>query len=338
MTRVRRGLFLCLVLALPVLALGQGAARLHVSLPPVLASLPIAFAEEWGLFDAHGVDVEIIGMTDSGVRSMALASGDLDLVLEDVTQFLVDLAEKDLVATSAAFVRLQSASMEVALVSPSSFGLQTVDDLVASGYSVGTVWPSDQEYLLDRLFDGILDDGVRHPRYSYDAAGVLDLAIWFGAGMMPAAALPEPYISYIGAYIPEGGTRPLVQVVTLDDFSEFDPLPQLVVFRAEYVAAHPESVEAFYAGYVEAIERLNGMTRDEIVDTGLGVVLPLFFQGANPDLIGQDVLDALAIPSFELPTCLDEAQFDSVLTWALGKGYVHVRPTYAAAVDSSFIP
>jgi len=309
-----------------------------VSLPPVLASLPIAFAEEWGLFDEHGVDVEIIGMTDSGVRSMALASGDLDLVLEDITQFLMDLAEKDLVATSAAFVRLQSASMEVALVSSGSFHLQTVDDLLASGFRIGTVWPSDHEYLLDRLFDLVVPDGVRRPQYNYDMIGVLDLATWFGAGMMPAVVLPEPYISYLRAYVPVGGTRPLVDVVTLDDFSDYDPLPQLVVARAGFVTAHRDLVEAFYAAYTEAIDRLNGMTRDEIVDTGLDVVLPLFFQGADPSTIGQDVLDALAIPSFELPARLDEAQFDRVLSWALDKGYVHVRPTYEVVVDVSFVP
>jgi len=338
MTRVRRGLFLCLALAFPLICLGQSAGRLRVSLPPVLASLPIAFAEEWGLFDAHGVDVEIIGMTDNEVRSAALASGSLDLVIEDITQFLVDIdGGQGLLATSAAYIQPQTTSQQVALVSAGIFRMETIDDLVASGNTVGTVFRSDHEYLLDRLFETALDDGVKAPRYLY-MTDVLFLATWFGAGMMPAVVLPEPYISYIGAYKPAGIENPLVQVVILDDFAEFDRLPHLLVFRSDYVEAHPEAVDAFYAAYVEAIERLNGMSRDEIVETGLGVVLPLFFQGADRALIGEDVLDALSIPAFDLPVTFDQEQFDSVVAWALEKGYAYIRPEYEMVVSCAFVP
>jgi len=336
MARVRRGLFLCLVLAVSLVGLGETAGHLRVSLPPVLASLPIAFAEEWGLFDENGIDVDIIGMTDNEVRSAALASGSLDLVIEDVTQFLVDIdGGKGLVATSAAYISPQTDSLQVALVACGAFNMQTIDDVVASGYMVGTVFRSDHEYLLDRLFETTLDDDDTVPRYTY-MTDVLFLATWFGAQMMPVVVLPEPYISYIAAYAPPGG-RP-VEVVTLFDLSELEVPPHLVVFREEYVEAFPESVDAFYAAYTEAIERLNGMSRDEIIETGLDVVLPLFFQGADPDLIGQDVLDAISIPTFELPVEVDQDRFDDVLAWAMEKGYTMLRPEYAAVVDGSFIP
>jgi len=334
MTHVRKSAFFCLVLLFPLLCIGQ---TLRVSLSPVLASLPIAFAEEWGLFDEHGVDVEIIGMTDNDVRSAALSTGDLDLVMADVTQFLVDLnGGQELVTTSAAYIRSQTASLQLALVAPDTFRMETIGDLAESGYIVGTVFRSDHEYLLDRLFDSQLGDDVDRPRYSY-MTDILFLATWFGAQMMPAAVLPEPYISYIATYAPPGG-RP-VGIVKLDDFSDFGPLPPtLLIFRADYVDAHPQAVQAFYDAYGEAIERINATPRAEIVDTGLSIVLPLFFQGANPDLIGQDVLDALEIPWFESPVELPCDQFESVLAWALEKGYAVVRPDYAAVVDGRFIP
>jgi ABC-type nitrate/sulfonate/bicarbonate transport system substrate-binding protein len=323
-----------------MLCLAQGPGRLRISLPPVLAALPIAFAEEWGLFEAHGLEVEIIGMTDNDVRSAALASGNLDLVVEDVTQFLVDIAGgrtmgPTLVATSAAYIEPQTSSLQVALVSTGSSRLETIDDVVASGYTIGTVFRSDHEYLLDRLLETTLDDGVDPPRYSY-VTDVLFLATWYGAQLMPAVVLPEPYLSYIAAYTPPGG-RP-VEVVTIADLSDVDRLPHLVVFRAEYVDGHPEGVDAFYAAYVEAIERLNGMSRDEIIDTGLDVVLPLFFQGANPDTIAQDVLDALSIPTFELPVELDQETFETVLAWARTKGYTLLSPDFGMVVSCSFVP
>jgi len=338
MTRVRRGLFLCLLLAVPLLCIGQSADRIRVSLPPVLASLPIAFAEQWGLFDEHGVDVEIIGMTDNEVRSAALASGSLDLVVEDITQFLVDLdGGQRLLATSAAYIEPQTTSLKVALVTTGVFRMETIDDLLASGHMVGTVFRSDHEYLLDRLFETTLDEDVDAPRYAY-MTDVLFLATWFGAQMMPAVVLPEPYLAYIGTYAPPGG-RP-IDIVSIANLSELERLPHLVVFRADYVESYPESVEAFYAAYGEAIDRLNGMSTDEIMDTGIGVVLPLFFQGANPDLIEQDVLDAMAlsVPSFDLPVGFGEEPFDNVLAWVLEKGYVLLRPEYAAVVSDRFVP
>jgi ABC-type nitrate/sulfonate/bicarbonate transport system substrate-binding protein len=327
---------LCLILCFSLATLAQPGPTLRISLPPVLAALPIAFAEEWELFDAHGVNVEIVGMTDNEVRSAALSSGNLDLVMEDVTQFLVDIdGGQSLIATSAAFIQPQTASLDVALVSPGSFRLDTVDALLASGYMVGTVFRSDHEYLLDRLFETTLDEETQAPRYAY-MTDVLFLATWFGAQMMPAVVLPEPYISYIAAYAPAGGVP--VEVVTIADLSGVERLPHLVVVRADFLEAHPEAIDAFYTAYGEAIERLNGMSREELVDAGLAVVLPLFFQGANPDTIGQDVLDALSIPTFELPVALDEEIFSSVLTWTTDKGYTLLRPEFVSVVDLSFVP
>lgn len=336
MVRVHRPLILCLVLSFAFVLLAQSAPRLRVSLPPVLASLPIAFAEEWGLFDEQGLDVEIIGMTNDEVRSAALATGALDLVIEDVTQFIVDLhGGQPLLATSAAYVRPQTASMDVALVSPGSFRMETLDDLIESGYRVGTLFRSDHEYLLDLLFDARVSDDDERPPYTYET-DVLFLATWFGAQMMPAAVLPEPYVSYIAAYAPPGGAP--VDVVTLSDFSDFDVMPDLLVFRADYVSSNREAVEAFYVAYAAAIERMNATSRDEIIESGLDVVLPLFFQGADPTLIGQDVLDAISIPSFDLPSQLSRDLYESVLEWMDGKGYAFVRPEYDDVVDGRFLP
>jgi hypothetical protein len=336
MNRVRIAVFFCLVVSCSLIAGARDGLPLRVSLPPVYASLPIAFAEEWGLFEEYGVDVEIIGMTDNQVRSAALATGDLDFVVEDVTQFILDLQSgQQLLATSAAYVRPQTGSMLIGLVSPASFRFETIDDFLETDYIVGTMYRSDHEYMLDLLFDEILEDEDDRPMYSY-MTDVLFLATWFGAQALPAAVLPEPYVSYIDHYKPPSGSR--VEVNTLSDFSEFEPLPSLFVFRADYAKEHPEIVEAFYDAYVAAIERINATPRDEIIDTGLDVVLPLFFQGADPATIGQEILDAIAIPTFELPKELPTEQFSSVLEWMHEKGYAFLRPAYADVVCSTYLP
>ena len=336
MISVRNAVFFCLVLSCSILCVGQEAPTLRVSLPPVMASLPIAFAAEWGLFEEQGVDVEIIGMTDNQVRSAALSAGELDFVIEDVTQFILDvLGGQDLIATSAAHVEPQTASMIVGLVSPVSFRLESIEDLVAKRSLVGMVYRSDHEYLLDQLFEAVLEDGEERPPYSY-MTDVLFLATWFGAQALPAAVLPEPYVTYIATYVPRSG-RP-IEMVTLSDFAEYESLPSLFVFRADFVEAHPEAVEAFYAAYCDAVERMNATPRDEIIETGLDVVLPLFFQGADPSTVGQDVLDAISIPTFGPPSVLPSEQYERVLDWMEEKGYAFLRPAYDDIVDGRFLP
>lgn len=332
------------ILLLTIVFSGLGAraadpspVRIRVSLPPVFASLPIAFAEEWGLFDAQGVDVQIVGMADNGVRSAALAAEQLDLVIEDTSQFILDLQRgMNLVATSAAYIEPQSGSMHLALISPASYRLDSLDDLIEQkNYLIGTLPQSDHEYMLDRLISDSLSEGQTKPRYTYISDPVL-LATGIGAGWFPAVVLPEPYITYITTYTPPGG-KP-INARILSDFADYEAPPNLIVVRAEFAEAHPDAIEAFYTAYKEGIERVNRTSRAELVETGLDVVLPIFFQGADPSLIGQEVLDAIPIPTFGLPQPMSPDLYADVLAWMDARGYVFLRPTYAEVFRDGYLP
>jgi len=336
MSRIRSAVFFCLVLSFAFSIHAQGAPTLRISLSPVFASLPVAFAEEWGLFDEEGIDVEIIGLADTQVRSAALATGDIDFVVEDVSQFILDLQSGiELLATSAAYVTPQSGSTTLGLISPGSFRLESIDDLVAREYLVGTMYRSDHEFMLDQLFDAVLEDDQERPRYSF-MTDILFLATWFGAQALPAVVLPEPHLTYIATYTPVDGSS--LDVVVLSDFSEVESLPSLFVFRGDFADENPDAVDAFYAAYRAAVDRVNETPREELIETGLDVVLPLFFTGADPSLIGEDVLDALPIPTFEQPKDLPEEQFQQVLAWMEDRGYAFLRPTYEDVFRTCELP
>jgi len=87
---VRSAVLFCF---LALFSLSVGAAEgdaLRISLPPVLEALPVAFAQEWGLFEEHGVEVELVGITDNLQRSAALMTGNLDGLMSDVTHAVLD--------------------------------------------------------------------------------------------------------------------------------------------------------------------------------------------------------------------------------------------------------
>lgn len=336
MVWIRRAAVFSFLVSISMMVPGETIPPLRFSLPPVLEALPIAFAQEWNLFEAHGVSVELIGITDSQQRSAALMTGNLDGMMEDITRSILDASTgADIVVTSAASSRTQTGSIALALLSPVSFGVNSIESLFASGYSIGTIYRSDYEYLLDRLLADRIGEGVKPPQTMY-FHDILQMAVWFGAGTLPAAVLPEPYVSYLATYYPVGG-RP-IELVIHDRFSETGVLPSAVVFHRRYVESHPEAVAAFYAAYAEAIERINNTPREDLIDLGIDIALSLFFQGADRTTINQEVLDTISIPIFDLPMVLERSDYDAILAWMLDRKYVFKAPTYEEIGYFLFIP
>jgi NitT/TauT family transport system substrate-binding protein len=336
MVWIRRAVVFCFLVSLSVGVAGDVMPLIRLSLPPVLEALPIAFAQEWNLFEAHGVSVELIGITDNQQRSAALMTGNLDGLMEDVTRsILVATMGGDIVITSASSSRPQTGSLALALLSPASFRVDSLEGLLTSGYSIGTIYRSDYEYLLDRLLADRQEEDAESVQTMY-FHDILQMAVWFGAQTLPAAVLPEPYISYLATYYPVGGQP--IELVIHDDFSEIGVLPSVIVFQRSFIEDHPGAVAAFYAAYTEAIERINGTPREDLIDLGIDLALSLFFQGADRSTINQEVLDTIPMPVFGTPTVLAQAEYDEILAWMLDKGYVYETPTYEEVTDFRFVP
>jgi len=334
MVWIRRAAVFCFLVLISIP--GFGEAPLRFSLPPVLEALPIAFAQEWGLFEAHGVTVELVGITDNQQRTAALMTGNLDGMMEDVTRsILAAVTGGNIAITSASASTPQTGAFTVALASPTLFRLDSLDALLASGYTIGTIYRSDYEYLIDRLLDEVESNGAKRAKLMY-FQDMLQMAVWFGAQTLPAAVLPEPYLTYIATYHPPGG-RP-IDLVVHDDFADEGILPAVILFQRSVIENRADAIAAFYAAYAEAVERINRTPREELVDLGLDIVLPLFFQGADRTTINDEVLDAIPIPVFDPPAPLDESDYDTILAWMIGKGYLYTEPAFEELTDFQFVP
>ncbi|MGD9675450.1 MAG: ABC transporter substrate-binding protein [Candidatus Bipolaricaulia bacterium] len=299
-------------------------------------ALPIAFAEAWGLFDAEGVSVDLVGITDNQERSTALLTGNLDAVMEDVTRALLDYSSaRDLVITGSAISVPQTDSVPLGLLSHVGLGAESLADLLATNQKIGISYRTDDEYMLDQLLIacGITKGWSTRYMYFNDS---LQLAIWFAAQTVPVATLREPYISYIATY--HGPNLSPPNLSWLSTFSGIEPVPCAVVFRKAFVRDHPSAIAAFYRAHTAAVERINAMPRDELIAVGLDVVLGLFFQGANASTVPQEALEAISIPRFEPPAPLSPETFASVATWMQKKGYLYERLEYAAVVNNLFLP
>jgi NitT/TauT family transport system substrate-binding protein len=337
MRRAWNTVFFCLLLLISVAASGATHPTLRFSLPPVLEALPIAFADSWGLFDERGIDVDLIGFSDPDERSAALQTGHVDGLISDVTHAILDESTGiRLVITGAARSQPQSGSQALTLLSPASFRIDTLQQLLASRQLIGVLQRSDYEFMLDQLVEQTDGGDVRTAQYSL-FTDILQLATMLGAQWVGSAVLPEPYVSYIATYAPPGA-EPL-RLVKLSHFDGISLPPALVLFRESYVKDHPDVVRAFLDVYNEAAARLNDMPREELVQTGLKVAVSLFFQAANTDLIGQDVLNAIPIPTFEPLGTLSAEEYGKIADWVIQKGYLYgVPPAYDGFVDWQYLP
>ncbi len=340
MIQARRFVFLSLALVVfvSVILTGSPLPRLRVSLPPVMGCLPIAFANGWDMFAQNGLDVEVVGLSDNQARTLALMAGDIDGMICDVsTAILLVTSGTDIVITSTAYQPTQTGSL--ALLTQSYFNIDSIDDLLDRTEpgntlkSIAITEMSDIEYELDTLLTGLGYTVDPNKDYSY-WHDMLQLSMFLNLGSVYAAVLPEPYITYLSKYPP---IKPGSKLIHLSDFAGIDLLPSVVVFRRDVVEESPDLIAKFYDTYREAIDRVNGMSREELTTTGIDVALDLFFPGLTEDAVPEGILDDFAIPHFSSPALLDRGKFESVVAWERKKGYAWKQPVYEDVITDEFI-
>ena len=337
--RLSRGLvFILLVVLVSVFATGQSMS-LRFSLPPIMGSLPVAFTDAWGYFDAEDLSLETVGLSDDQARNMALLAGEIDGMICDIpTAILLAVNGNDIVVTSTAYTPEQTGSL--AILCQSYFKINSLDDLLRqtvtgnSLKSIAITSMSDTEYHVDALLKakGYDIEPDRDYSYWYD---MLQVATFLSFGSVYAAVLPEPYVTYIERFPP---LKQGSYLVHLSDFEGIDLLPSVIVFRRSVVEANPEAIAAFYRGLETGIEEINSIDRQVLIDTGIDIALNLFFPGSTRDTVPEGILDDFDIPYFQTPAPLDEGQFATVVQWARGKNYIRTTPSFADVVTFAFCP
>lgn len=338
MVQARRLMLLVLLLACTfnLFCAADELPKIRISLSPVMSSATLALAEGWGLFEKHGLNVELVGLSDDEERSAALMAGDIDgMVCGVTTAILLFASGTDIVITSAAYPDNQTSSL--AILSPSSFNIHSLQTLFANEKptKIATIYRSDFEYETDRLLESAGFKFDREPPYVY-WTDMLQLALWFAALSVPAAVLPEPYVTYIANFPLPGGAG-LPEFNHLSDFEETEQLPSVMVFRRPVLEKQSELVSTFYDAYREAIATTNCSDREQLIEMGIDRVLALFFPGVTEDTIPNGILDSFVIPHFSQPEMLSQEQFDAVVAWLAAKQYTSRNPSYEDMTTDRFL-
>lgn len=207
----------------------------------VLDTLPLQVAEQDGLFDEQGLDVELVPFASAMERDVAVQAGRLDGYFGDLIAALLLLDQgRPFPVVTVSYRTTPGQPMFGLATAP---GLETAEqDLPGAkvGYSRSTI----MEYLLDKIAE---DRGLAPDHW--DRVEVKKIPIRFQmllSGQIDAALLPEPLLSL--ARLKGGSTAMTTEHLDL-------PLTVLCLHQ-RFVAGNARVLRSFMSAYEEALRHL----------------------------------------------------------------------------------
>lgn len=320
-------------------ARGRALPNLRFSLPPMISSFPIAFAQDQGIFADHGIRIEEVGFSKLTDRNVSLLTGQLDGALSDIASILLLVSgEGSLKITSTAYESIDG-HRRYALMTHQFSRIHSLEELIERldgdrHNSIGMLRKTDMEFETDRLISG-RGFSVNEERHYSNFPDIFQAASLLGFGSLLAAVLPEPIASYL-AFITgaEGSTSPM-----LAEYQEQDLVPNIFAFQGQLLDTSPELVERFYDGYREVIAELERLPRQKIVEVGVDSALRIFFPGLTREELpggAEEFIEKYLIPAFPQPRDLKPEEFDAVADWTLRKGFITAPIDFRQAVSDRF--
>lgn len=286
---------------------------LKIAVLPIIDTLPMYVAQQEGLFEKHGVNVEFVPVASAPERDQILAAGQADGTINET--LAVMLFNKEGVQMQA--VRYALCPTEnnghFFIIASGKSGITDVNGLkgVEIGVSQGTVI----EYVTERILqaEGFSADEIQ----TIAVPRIPDRMALLGSGELQAGVLPDPLgVLAVG----QGG------VIVADDSKYPEYGFSIISFRKAVIDANPDAVRAFLAAIEEATELVNAdpaKYKNVLSEQNL----------VPPPLL--DTYQAPPFPSAGVPT-LDE--WNDALNWLKEKGILTVDVSYADSVNDSLLP
>lgn len=296
--------FLLALFLFPSPPAAGGPVRL--GLLPVVDTLPLIAAEEQGLFEEQGLEVELIYFQSAMERDVALQAGRLDGCFGDLLNTLLLAgagAEVRIVATA---FRTNSDHRMFGVVGAPGSGIRTYRDL--EGKRVAISRATIIEYLLDRLLEREgLEEGFVVKEEIKKIPVRLQVLL---ADRVSAALLPEPLLTLAEQ---QGGR------VVLDDRG-LDTTLTVVALTNELLQRGGNAGPAFVRAYRRAVRRIN---RNPEAYRDLLVRRTRF-----PEQVGE----AYRVPLFPDARVPPIKDLEEVGGWMSSRGLVDKLPSYREMV------
>jgi NitT/TauT family transport system substrate-binding protein len=291
----------------------DATTTVRVARIPVLDTLPLYVAQQEGLFEKHGVQVEIIPVASAPERDQLIAAGQADAMINEVLSTM--FANKDAITVQTVrYARTAtSASPVFRILAAMDSGITSPDQLkgVPVGVSDGTIIA----YLTERLLqaEGFSADEIQ----TTSVPSITDRMALLSSGQLKAAMLPDPLSTLA---IQQGAS------LVLDDTRHPEYSFSTLTFRKDFLDANPDTTRNFLAAWEEAVQLINS---DGTRWTALL---------SEQKLVPAPLLESFQVPPFATAGVPGEEQFQDMLAWAKEKGLLDRDVNYADCVDGQYLP
>jgi NitT/TauT family transport system substrate-binding protein len=288
-------------------------ANLRIAVLPIVDTLPLFVAEQEGLFQKHGINVEIIPVASAPERDQLMAAKQVDGMINEIVTTL--FYNKD--ATQIQIVRYALTSTpenaHFYILASQKSGITTALGLknIKIGVSQGTII----DYVTDRVLqaEGLKSEEIK----TVAVPKISDRMALLATGELQAATMPDP----LSALAIQQGA-----VVIASDAQHSGLGDSTLAFRKEVIDAQPDSIRAFLAAIEEATTLINENPQKYINILSEQKIVP-------PQLA-----DSFKVPSFPTAGVPTQAQWDDALAWAKDKGLISVDVSYSNSINKSFLP
>ena len=304
------------VVAVTVLGLACNTAEddtpIRVGLLPIIDSVPFYLAEEEGLFEAAGLNVELITFNSALERNVALEAGAIDGQLADLIATGLINNQRHTVSIVKTTYRATNDVAMIALVAGADSGISSPSDL--AGRSVGISSNSLIEYHLDLYLDGV---GLARDSVEKTEVAAIPVRMeLLSQGQLDAAVLPEPLITLA---VNAGGE------VILDDRQSRLGM-SVLEFDVDYLSDNEALVKKFLDVHEDAVQLINANPDQYAYLLPEKARLPEFLVG---------IFQVPPFPTNDVPT---EAETQQATDWLLEKELIDEPLEYAHWVDQRFRP
>jgi len=288
---------------------------LNVGVLPVLNALPTYIAQQEGLYEQYGVNVNLVPVDSGRDRTIAMQAGQIDVGNSDAVAHVLQVAG----GQEVKIVRHDTFTPDFrffSIVAGAQSGITTVDDLIAALEADTAQIAISQNTLIEYLATAMLQSAGYEPEaddYTEVAAIPLRLEL-LAQGQVAAALLPEPLTTL--ATTLQGGAA------LLDD-SALEFVPVTLTVNQNVIDDRSGDVCAYLQAYDDAVALINAE--------------PEAYR-QNDVRVPDPVRGTYTIPQFADFRVPSEADMTEVLDWMLAAGLLEDAPRYQDLVDGQFVP
>ena len=283
------------------------STALHLALVPTMDNLPLYYAQETGIFDSLGLNIELLTYSSAMDCDTAFTNGETDGVVSDIVKANIWRSNGDSVKV------VMRTDLNLFLMSTHSSRIKSVNNIKEKIMAI------TRNSALDYMADKVMEH-IKLPLLQLNKPQINDIALrckMTDQNQYDGAFLPEPY----AMEAENNGAHRLISS------SELIGNLSAVIFHDSIVSKRNDDIRKLVEGYDIAVKRLNAL--NERGDKDMIYKINTTFIQEIPDTI-------LSYPVFKESSLPEKNVVSATAEWANGRTLMKRQVTYSELVDSTF--